>query len=246
MEAGAQNGIQGRREERPVLELTIADDGCRKEEAWYYPFSYSARNLSILTYPLLQEVDERELDAPYLRGRVKYIRRGGRVDRVVSIYGSSQLVVVRHKVSDCRGGSLDRAWLVKGRSAVPVEIKREVAAELERRGAGLYEKVFVEVPGYGRFVLEERRLGRADPSNARITVSVGYDFTSGVVYITGNTYHIKEHLKRMRFRWNDTYKAWEKKASLEEAKKLIEEVKRIPRVFVESEDWEPPHVEELF
>jgi hypothetical protein len=218
-----------------MLELKVLNDGCRKEGVYVYHFTGSRYDL--LRFVKLPTNPGDVMRFMSLAGTYTCEDRGGAAVCTVQICGSYERAVVRHRGEDCRGGGFDRAWLVYGNAIAPLEVRREAAAEVERSGAGLYEVVYAEVPGYGRYVFERRRVGRAEASEARAPVGVLYDDLRGELSISGQTYGIRDELKRLGFRWDRECRCWIKRAGAEEARRLVEEIRRLRGVFIEHEIW---------
>jgi hypothetical protein len=57
--------------------------------------------------------------------------------------------------------------------------------------------------------------------------------TANVIYVTGDTYEIRNALKQLGFRWNDRWTRWEKQSNGEDIKKLAEEIGKVADVVVE-------------
>jgi len=101
-----------------------------------------------------------------------------------------------------------------------LEIKEE-AVETERGKFRIrVRRIYVELDGE-KIVLGESEVGR-EACVDKLTLRVLQK--NGKVYINGDTYHIKEKLKQLRYRWDPNVKAWYKDSSLDTVKSELEKI----------------------
>jgi len=101
-----------------------------------------------------------------------------------------------------------------------LERKEEVVEVEDGKFRVKVKRAYVEVDGK-KITLEEHEVGRevcVDKLTLKVTEK------NGRVYVNGDTYHIRDSLKRLRYRWDPNIKAWYKDASIEEVKRELEEL----------------------
>jgi hypothetical protein len=235
METQNQNPAQ-----TPALQLRIFTWGsCRRGHVYVYDIE-SGKRFDLYYYT--QKSGEGELKLPVLHGRFLNEDSRKNLHRTVYIHGSTRPVVVWYTGREsCNPKSaFDDAWLIIGSSITPLEVKNETAEEVVDNGSERYKAAFdvtfVETP-YGRVVLDKVfRHAIETLEVTKIPVEIAYSSSRKRLVVSGKTYHVKEMLKKMGFKWDGAY--WYRDAvDVEEAKRVVEEVKKLDKVVIERELW---------
>jgi hypothetical protein len=140
-----------------------------------------------------------------------------------------QPIIVRHHGAYSCSQSFDHVYLLEkqGDNIVAIELPIQTEAKTEERGRLLVVKEvrFVEYAGE-RIVLEEREV-----SKTKTAYVVSIKTVNDKVVVSGDTYEIRETLKRLGLRWDPVSKVW-----LAPAKVGIENIKaeleKMPEVII--------------
>jgi hypothetical protein len=167
---------------------------------------------------------EHEVEIPEI-GRIKYDNRDSsknlhREVEVVDVF-VPYIVVRNWGALSCSRG-FDEVWKVyKEGSEVrfeELEAKEEIAEVEDGKYKVRVKRVYVEVDGE-KIILSESEVGR-EVCVDKLTVRI--KATNGRVYVNGDTYHIKEQLKQLRYRWDPERKAWYKESDINVVKSELE------------------------
>jgi hypothetical protein len=226
--------------QNPALQLRIFTWGsCRRGNAYVIDIE-SGKRFDLYYYT--QRSGEGELRLPILHGRFLNEDSNKNLHRTVYIHGSTRPVVVRYfgRESCNPKSAFDEAWLIIGSTITTLEIKREVVEEVVDNGSERYRAAFdvtyVETP-YGRVVLDKNFKHAIETLEVtKIPLEIAYSSQKKRLVVSGKTYHVKDMLKKMGFRWDGAY--WYRDAvDVEEAKRVVEELKKIEKVVIERELW---------
>jgi glutamyl-tRNA reductase len=169
---------------------------------------------------------EHEIEVPGLC-KIKYDNRDSsknihRDVEIVDVYVPSLIVRYWGALSCSRG--FDEVYKVyKDGNEVRFE-ELEQREEIVETESGKFKlrvkRVYVEIDGK-KITLSESEVGR-EVCVDKLTVKVLQK--NGRTYVNGDTYHIREELKKLRYRWDPERKAWYKEASTEEVKGELESI----------------------
>ena len=138
------------------------------------------------------------------------------------------IIVHYHGALSC-SRSFEVVYLVekKGGSITFTElpIQREVVTEHTGKYSAIYEISYIEYAGE-RIVLKKKEL-----SKEKVVYVVNIKVANDRIVVTGDTYEIREELKKMRFKWDPNLKAWVAPISIG-VDTVKAELEKIPQVIV--------------
>jgi hypothetical protein len=148
--------------------------------------------------------------------------------REVEFIDVQQPLVVRYYGARSCSKSFDDVYLVKkvdGQVVVErLEQKEEVAVVENGKYRVTTKRTYVEVDGKRVYVAESEI--RREVCTDRLVVKVKASGTR--VYVLGDTYHVKDRLKEMKYRWDPNVKAWFKDLDVNKnVNKVVEELESI-------------------
>jgi hypothetical protein len=169
---------------------------------------------------------EHEVEIPGI-GRIRYENRDSsknlhRDVEITDVY--VQFIVIRYYGARSCSKGFDEVYLVKKVDGQVVVERLEQKEELVTAEDGKYRitltRTYVEVGGQKVIVAEHeiRREVCADKLTVRIKAS------NGKTYVNGDTYHIRDRLKQMRYRWDPERKMWYKDADISVVKRELESI----------------------
>jgi len=101
-----------------------------------------------------------------------------------------------------------------------LEVKEELAEIVDGKFKVTVKRAYVEIDGK-KVYISESEVGR-EVCVDRLTLKVTE--RNGRVYVNGDTYHIRDQLKRLKYRWDPERKMWYKETSIEEVKSELESI----------------------
>jgi hypothetical protein len=134
------------------------------------------------------------------------------------------LIIYYYGATSC-SSSFDQVFVVEKAGNDVVFRRLEVQEEFEEREAGKYrdtiKREFV-VYNNQKLVLSETVI-RSELIMEKLVIRVKAD--GDAVYVNGDTYFIKEQLKKLGFKWNPDAKVWFSTST--EVESVVEEIKRL-------------------
>jgi hypothetical protein len=110
-------------------------------------------------------------------------------------------------------------------------ILREVVTENVNKYSVIYEVSYVEYGGE-RIVLKKKEL-----SKKKVVYAVNIKVDKDKIVVSGDTYEVRELLKKMRFKWDPDRKVWVAPASIG-VDMVRQELERIPEVIIKEGEGE--------
>jgi hypothetical protein len=214
-------------------------------KVWYNTWgSYGQRSLAIAILKDGTIVDPSRIGCP-ARGmaakktvgstEVRVVNSSSRKNAHIEVYIPAD--AVEAVLSNTRTSSGDKGWeVVHGEGDIEVVEEKEENV-VERNGRRFKEVVthwsYYYVTKDGRKVLfyKERGASSLVPLD-KPRVRLVRDTARDVVYAVGDTYDVKETLKKLGFRWNSTLERWEK-AGNGDIRQIAEQLKDVADVSVE-------------
>jgi len=145
-------------------------------------------------------------------------------NREVTIVDVREPVIVRYfGAGSCNPKTaFDKVYLVEKVNG-SINLKElEVLTEEVEEVVGKFKRIISRryvVLGEEKVVLDEKKVGE-EVIREKLVVNVKVD--GDVVTVSGDTYHIKEDLKRLGFRWDPNKKVWFAKGEVEKVKAELE------------------------
>jgi hypothetical protein len=174
--------------------------------------------------PLTGRDGVHEVEIPKI-GKIRYENRDSsknlhRDVEIVDVY--TPFIIVRNWGALSCSRSFDSVYKVyKDGGEIrfeELEQKEEIVETESGKFRVRVKRVYVEIDGV-KIVISESEVGREVCVN-RLTLRVLQK--NGRVYVNGDTYHIKEKLKQLRYRWDPERKMWYKDASISTVKSELE------------------------
>jgi len=120
--------------------------------------------------------------------------------------------------------SFDKVYLVKkADNQLKFEelgLKEEVATLENGKYRVTTKKTYVEVEGQKVYVAEKEVAREVCVDKLEVRIKT----TNGRVYVLGDTYHIKDKLKSLGYRWDPNVKAWYKSDNVNNVKEELEKL----------------------
>jgi hypothetical protein len=142
--------------------------------------------------------------------------------RVVEFVDVQQPLVVRYYGARSCSKSFDEVYMVRKVNGELVIERLETKTEVVTVENGKYKvtlsRTYVEVDGRKIYVAE-RELSR-EVCVDKLTIRVLQK--NGRVYVMGDTYHIRDKLKELGYRWEPNAKAWYKDADVNAVREELE------------------------
>jgi hypothetical protein len=153
------------------------------------------------------------------------------MNRIVTFLDVFQPIIIRHHGAYSCSESFDHVYVIEkqGNNIVISELPTQVETKTEVQGRFLVVKEvkFVEYAGE-RIVLGEREV-----SKTKTAYVVSLKVEGDRIFVLGDTYEIRETLKRLGLRWDPNMRAWvTSKIGVENIKA---ELGKIPEVIVKEE-----------
>jgi hypothetical protein len=151
------------------------------------------------------------------------------MNREVTFVDISQPIILHYHGALSCSKSFEEVYLLtkvkEGISIQPLPIQVETRTETTGRLLVTYEVRFIEYEGR-RIVLSEREVAKN-----KLAYVVSLKVEGDRIFVLGDTYEIRDHLKRLGFRWDPAKKVWYTSASIgiDTVKAQLE---RIPEVIV--------------
>jgi hypothetical protein len=160
-------------------------------------------------------------------GVIRYINKDSskNLHREIEILDVFNTIVVRHFGNSSCSKSFDDIYLIKKVNNELIFEKLEKKIEIVTSENDKYrytiEKTYVVVDDKKIYVDERIINKEALIEKLSVQIRKGKD----KIYVVGDTYHIKDRLKELKFRWDPNIKAWYKEnTSIEEVKNEIEKL----------------------
>ncbi len=171
----------------------------------------------------------------------EYVNNDSRknVHRAVYIYGTSRPVIVYvYGAGSCNPKSkFEEAYLIEGNNVEKLEVKKEEAAEVVDNENEKYRAAFLVTyvdTKHGRVVINKEFIRVLETLDVKkIPLTVVYDNNRNLLVVSGKTFHIKDRLKALGFKFGGS--DWSMKVDKEHVKSVVEEIKKIPKVIVMNE-----------
>ena len=145
--------------------------------------------------------------------------------RDIEIIDISQSLVLRYYGARSCSTSFDYVFLVMKEDGDIVFKKLEIQEEFEEKEVGKYKQTIKRefvVYNNQKLILSETVI-RSELIMEKLTIKLKVN--GDTVYVGGDTIFIKEHLKKMGFRWSPDAKMWLIESV--DANSIIEEIKRL-------------------
>ena len=151
------------------------------------------------------------------------------MEREITFVDVFQPIIIRHYGAYSCSQSFDHVYLLEKRdndilmSELPIQV--ETKTEVQGRLLVVKEIQFVEYAGQ-RIVLSEKQV-----SKTKTAYVVNLKVQGDKIIVTGDTYEIREELKRLGLRWDPNSKAWvaPTKVGIDNIKAELE---KLPEVIV--------------
>jgi hypothetical protein len=152
------------------------------------------------------------------------------MNREVEFIDAQQPVVIRYYGARSCSKSFDEVYLVKKVNGELVTEKLEAKSEVTVVENGKYRvtlaRTYVEVDGQKIYVVEKELSREVCVEKLEVRVKAA----NGKIYVVGDTYHIRDKLKELRYRWDPNVKAWYKDSDVN---KVVEELESLGVQVVE-------------
>jgi hypothetical protein len=181
-----------------------------------------------------------KLDLRTITGRTGTVRTEWFTIEVVNMDSSKNLnreitfldvhkpIIIHHYGAHSCSRDFEAVYLVTKENgnvvAKELPVQRETRTENTGRFIAVYEVVFIEHNGE-RIVLREKEV-----SKSKTVYMVSVKLEGDKVVVSGDTYEVKDTLKKLGLRWDATRRAWIAPAALAEAVKV--ELEKLPDVVL--------------
>lgn len=162
-------------------------------------------------------------------GVIRYINKDSskNLHREIEIIDIFNTIVVRYFGNSSCSKSFDDIYLIKKVNNELIFEKLERKIEIEEKVNDKYkytvEKTYVVVDDKKIYV--DERIINKEVLIEKLSVKIRKESNSNKIYVIGDTYHIKDKLKQIGFRWDPNMKAWYKEnTSVETVKDEIEKL----------------------
>jgi len=200
-----------------MSQIQILNTNQEKPEFAIFTWGSCRNGNVVIVYPrfinlksLTNRSGEHEIELSDI-GIIKYVNRDSskNLHRYIEFIDVNKVVVRYYGNSSC-SKSFDDIYLVEKVNNEIVFKKLEKKIEIEEKVNDKYkytiEKTYVVVDDKKIYV-EERMINK-EALIERLSVQIRKG--SNKIYVVGDTYHIKDELKKLGFKWDTTLKAWYK------------------------------------